>query len=149
MSGLQAASIYLAIQMILALVLAYKVAQKRHAGIDLGDGGDLDMQRRIRIHGNLVEYAPMFFLGLFALVALGAPVAFIHGFGIVFTLARLGHAFNFNNKDGRKGVPMGRFFWNLVYLAIHIGFGVFFGLFCVDRLILVAVSLGNLYLLKT
>ncbi len=113
MTGLQAASLYLAIQMILVLVLAYRVVQKRRAGISLGDGGELSMQRTVRIHGNLTEYAPMFFLGLFALAGLGGPVIAIHGFGAVFTLARFAHAFNFFNKEGVEGIPKGRFLGTL------------------------------------
>jgi len=133
MSGLQVASFYLALQMILVLVLAYKVVQKRQTGFSLGDGGDIEMQRRIRIHGNLVEYAPIFFLGLFALAALGAPIAAVHGFGIVFTLARLGHAFNFNNKEGVKGAPKGRFYGTLftwlstLFLALTLLYFIFTG----------------------
>ncbi len=114
MSGIQAASLYLAIQMILVIALAYRVVQVRAKdSISLGDGEDLGMQRRIRIHANLIEYAPMFFLGLFALAATSAPVVLIHGFGAVFTLARCGHAFNFNNKAEKSGAPKGRFFGTL------------------------------------
>ncbi len=131
MNGFQAASLYLAIQMILVLVLAYRVAQKRRAGIGLGDGGDLNMQRRIRIHANLTEYAPMFFLGLFALASLDAPVFLVHGFGAVFTLARCGHAFNFHNEDGK--LPQGRFFgtlftWlSILFLALTLLYFIFMG----------------------
>jgi len=131
MSGIQAASLYLAIQMILVLILAYNVVKKRQTGIGIGDGGDIDMQRRIRIHGNLTEYAPMFFLGLFALAGLGASVLLIHGFGAVFTLARCGHAFNFHNEDGKK--PQGRFFgtlftWlSILFLALTLLYFVFIG----------------------
>jgi uncharacterized membrane protein YecN with MAPEG domain len=132
-SNYQAASLYLAIHMILALVLAYKVVQRRTGdnSISLGDGDDLDMQRRIRIHGNFVEYAPFFLLGLFALAALSAPIYLIHGFGIVFTIARLGHAFNFHNSDGKR--PNGRFFgtlftWlSILFLALTLLYFVFVG----------------------
>ncbi|VAW00579.1 hypothetical protein MNBD_ALPHA06-601 [hydrothermal vent metagenome] len=131
MNPLQAAGLYLAIQLILMLVLAYRVVQKRMDGIGLGDGDDITMQRRIRIHGNLTEYAPLFLLGLFALASLGASVVVIHSFGIVFTVARCGHAFNFHNEDGKK--PQGRFFgtlftWlSMLFLALTLLYFVFLG----------------------
>ncbi len=112
MNALQAATFYLAIHMILFIFLAYRVVQIRQRDkINLGDNDDLDMQRRIRIHGNLSEYAPIYMLGLFGLVGADAPVHVVHGFGIVFTAARFLHAFNFYNTN--KKVPFGRFFGTL------------------------------------
>jgi uncharacterized membrane protein YecN with MAPEG domain len=45
---------------LLALVLAVNVGLMRgRKRINLGDGGDAEMQAAVRAHGNLVEFAPL------------------------------------------------------------------------------------------
>ncbi len=42
------------------LALAVRVVRGRtHYRISLGDGGNPDMQARVRIHGNFIEYVPL------------------------------------------------------------------------------------------
>ncbi len=105
----QAASLYLAFNLILLLVLGWRTAKARLAtGIGLGHGDNEDMMRTMRIHANFTEYAPLAMIGLLALAALGAPVMLIHGLGGVFTLARIGHGFGFTAPEGKR--PAGRFY---------------------------------------
>jgi uncharacterized protein len=108
----QAASLYLAFNLILLLVLGWRTAKARMAtGIGLGHGDNEDMMRAMRIHANFAEYAPLVMVGLLALAAVGAPVLLIHGLGGVFTLARIGHGFGFTAPEGKR--PVGRFYGTL------------------------------------
>lgn len=89
------------------LVLSVRVILYRaSAKINIGDGGDPMMLRRIRAHGNFSEYVPII-LVLMGLLELGhAPAWELHGIGATLLLARLlhGYAFSFT----RNWVP-GRF----------------------------------------
>jgi uncharacterized membrane protein YecN with MAPEG domain len=79
------------------LVLSVRVIQYRaSAKINLGDGGDSTMLRRIRAHGNFSEYVPLI-LVLMGLLELGkAPAYELHGIGAALLLARLLHGFAFS-----------------------------------------------------
>ncbi len=113
----QAASLYLALNLILLFIVAYRVVQTRQKhDVGLGDGGNEDVLRSMRVHANFAEYAPLPLLGLFALGGLGAPVWLIHGFGAVFTAARYAHCFGFTaSGDGR---PLGRFLGTMGTAAV-------------------------------
>lgn len=85
-------SLYAGLLALLYLALSMRVVNKRHAGIALGDGGDPDMQRRIRGHGNFSEYVPLLLilLGL-AEFAGTLPLWLLHILGVSLLAARLLH----------------------------------------------------------
>jgi uncharacterized membrane protein YecN with MAPEG domain len=64
------------------------------------DSNDLD--RAIRGHGNLIEYAPLFLILMMALELSDASKTSLYVCGIIFTLGRLMHgiAFSFMKKNG-------------------------------------------------
>lgn len=68
------------------------VGRRRGANISLGDGGDPQLQRRARGHGNFAEYAP-FALLLIALLEIGGATPFwlLHLLGLTLVVARLLH----------------------------------------------------------
>lgn len=53
--------------------------------------GDSTLQRAIRAHGNLTEYAPMFLILLYFIEAAGFTPAAIHWYGSAFLIGRLMH----------------------------------------------------------
>ena len=57
---------------------------------------DETLQRSIRGHGNLVEYAPLFLILMFILELSGAPQTQLYFSGIVFTVGRLMHGIVFS-----------------------------------------------------
>ena len=61
-----------------------------------------DLERAIRGHGNLIEYAPLFLILMLALELSDASVTSLYMSGIIFTLGRLMHgiAFSFMKKNG-------------------------------------------------
>lgn len=92
MSALQVASVYIAVNILLLVWLAFRVVGHRFSGkISMGDGGSEDLARAIRVHGNATEYIPPFLVGLLALAFLSAPTWGLHALGIGFTFGRLLH----------------------------------------------------------
>ena len=61
-----------------------------------------DLERAIRGHGNLTEYAPLFLILMLALELSDASKTLLCICGIIFTLGRLMHgvAFSFMKKNG-------------------------------------------------
>ena len=86
--------IYAAIFAVMLVVLSIRVASMRgDVRIAIGDGGNIILQRRIRVQGNFTEYVPMALL-LFMFVELqGWPHWLVHGLCLVLLAARLLHAY--------------------------------------------------------
>ncbi|MEP6483573.1 MAG: MAPEG family protein [Rudaea sp.] len=93
--------IYAAIAALLIVFLAIRVvAFRRSSKIGLGDDNNPEMRKRIRAHGNAIEYLPV---GLFLLLILElnqtAPIL-LHCFGIVLIFARVCHAWGVSHHSG-------------------------------------------------
>ena len=73
-----------------------KFLHKRNRDIDPND-----LERAIRGHGNLIEYAPLFLILMLALELSDASVTSLYMSGIIFTLGRFMHgiAFSFMKKN--------------------------------------------------
>ncbi len=80
-------------------VLSLRVVQKRSI-VSLGDGGDTELLRRIRGHGNFSEYVPLILLMLGFMELSHFSLYLIHGLGITLLVARLLHgtALSFTEK---------------------------------------------------
>jgi uncharacterized protein len=105
-------ALYAGLLGLLYLVLCgFVVAQRRRARVGLGTGGDTSLERAVRVHGNFAEYAPIFLVLLLVAELGGAASGLLHGLGIAFVLARLGHAFGLGRSSGTS---QGRFFGTLV-----------------------------------
>ena len=97
---------------LLVLFLAVRVAMWRYAHkIGLGDGGDRELIKRVRAHGNAVEYLPLCLILLGGMELNGYPAPIIHGFGVALVLSRVAHAFGLSRSSG---VSAGRFAGTLV-----------------------------------
>lgn len=104
MSDMQVAGVYVAVNIILLVYLAFRVVQRRLRGkVSVGDGGDENLALAIRVHGNASEYVPAAMIGLVVLVMLQAGSLLLHICGGAFTAGRLLHAFGFS-----KGILPGR-----------------------------------------
>jgi uncharacterized membrane protein YecN with MAPEG domain len=83
-------------------VLSYRVIRLRHQGTSLGDGGNPELLRRVRAHGNFSEYVP-FILLMIGMLELGHfPAILLHVLGITLVVARLlhGYALSFRESFG-------------------------------------------------
>ena len=80
------------------VILSFRVvARRRDQSINLGDGGDTVMLRRIRAHGNFAEYVPLTLL-LILLLELGGTTPFwaLHALGLMLLVGRLLHGYAFS-----------------------------------------------------
>lgn len=84
-----AASLLAIMQVILMLGVGLK---RGSSGISLGDGGDEDLMRRIRRHGNFIENAPMVLILLSLLEMLGGAQSVVLGLAVLFIVTRISHA---------------------------------------------------------
>lgn len=65
--------------------------------VAIGDGGNEDMLRRIRLHGNFAEYVPIALI-LILLTELGNTSSYvIHGLGAILVFGRFFHALGLYN----------------------------------------------------
>lgn len=91
---------------LLLLALSYQVVRnRRRAGVSLGSGDDRGLERAVRAHGNLIEYAPLILLLMALVEASGASPWLIHGCGSVLVISRVLHA---TGLAGKRSVSPGR-----------------------------------------
>jgi hypothetical protein len=85
---------YAAIFAVMLVALSLFVAKTRgDVRVGIGDGGNIVLQRRIRVQGNFTEYVPMALI-LFTFVEVqGWPRWLVHGLCLVLLAARLLHAY--------------------------------------------------------
>ncbi len=106
MTGLEAASLYTALLILLFLGLKLNVGRARlKAKVSMGDGGDEGLIRAMRTQMNAVEDVPIILLGIFGLAFLEAPVQLVHGLGGGLVAMRLAHAVGLG---GLAGAGVGR-----------------------------------------
>ncbi len=92
-------SLYAAAFGLLLIPITYAVGLRRmKTRTSFLDGGDEVLLRRMRSHGNFVEYVP-FALVLIGLAELnGAPTVYVHGMGALLLLSRVVHYVVINFK---------------------------------------------------
>jgi uncharacterized membrane protein YecN with MAPEG domain len=99
--------LFAALHTVLLLALLAPISRHRHAHkIGLGDGGDKELARKIRVHANFVEHVPMALLLLALLEMNGlAPLA-VWALGGTLLVARVMHAVGLSRT---AGYSFGRF----------------------------------------
>jgi len=93
--------LYVALGVLLVLVLAIRVVLRRlSARIGIGDGDDTELRKRIRAHGNAIEYLPLGLLALLLLDLDGTSPPLLHACGIALLVARVSHAIGLSRTGG-------------------------------------------------
>lgn len=105
--------LYIAANALIMFALALNVGLRRGAQSQLqpGDMGDAMLTRAIRAHANFSEFAPLVLLLLLSLALLGTPNLLLHFYGILFTAARITHAFGMMRNKHPNSL---RFIGNLI-----------------------------------
>lgn len=85
-------AVYASLNIMLLIVLAFSVVHHRISNqVALGSGNVEALERAIRTHGNLAEFAPSALILLALLELNGLPVWQLVALGTLFTLARVSH----------------------------------------------------------
>jgi uncharacterized protein len=78
----------------LFLVLSVRViGWRREKRVELGDGGERELLRRMRVHANFAEYVPFALLVMALAESMMPPRPLLHLVGIVLVAGRLFHAY--------------------------------------------------------
>lgn len=72
---------------------------RRKNKIALGDGGNPQLLRAIRVHSNFAEYVPMALLLLYMAETNGASIYLIHFMGIFLLIGRVSHAWGVSQEN--------------------------------------------------
>ena len=86
------------------------IKQRQRTRIGLGDGGDPDLQRAIRVHANFIEYTPFALLLLLLVEMTAANALLVHAFGVALVVSRVLHA---QGLGSTAGYSRGRYFGTL------------------------------------
>lgn len=115
--------LYAALCTLLILVLAGRVmAARMKYRVGLGDGGNTELNRRVRAHANAVEYVPLALLLLGGMELNGYPDWLIHVFGGTLLFSRVLHAWGLHVS---AGTSPGRFAGTLLTLLLMIVMALF------------------------
>lgn len=121
MVRLEIAALYVGVNILILLALAFMVVRARQTHkIVLGDGGNEAAQRAIRAHGNASEYIPAALVGLVLLALLdpAAPLWLLHAAGLTLTIGRILHGIGLNTGPLNIGRMAGMLLTILSYLLI-------------------------------
>jgi hypothetical protein len=101
------------------LLSARVIVFRRKNRINLGDGGDPEMLRRIRAQGNFAEYATLGIVLLGIAELQGEAALWLHGLGAMLLVGRLAHGLNFTFALNNVMLRVG----GMVLTLFALGFG--------------------------
>lgn len=94
-------ALYAGILGLIYIALSFFVIKGRFKHrISLGDGGNDDLQKRIRIHANFAEYIPFALILIILAEFTGVADMLIHILGGALVLGRLMHLYGILTKEG-------------------------------------------------
>lgn len=85
---------------------AHVILNRYRAKIGLFDGGDPQLGKAIRIHGNFTEHVPLALILMLASELNGAEAEIMHALGVILVGARLFHVYGLGISTGQS---VGRF----------------------------------------
>ena len=104
---------------LLFIWLSWKViVERQRSKVGLGDGGDPDLQRAIRVHANFIEYTPLALVLLALVDVMSGHDWLVHAFGIALVVSRLLHA---QGLGSTAGYSRGRYFGTLGTWLVIVG----------------------------
>ena len=119
--------LYAALLALLFVALSIRTLRlRRSLKIVLGDAGNDQMLRAMRVHSNFAEYAPLGLIVLYLVEAQGAPVLFIHALGMCLLVGRLSHAYGVSQVRENyrfRVVGMAMTFTTLLACSAYLLFG--------------------------
>jgi uncharacterized membrane protein YecN with MAPEG domain len=93
--------LYVALAAIILVVLSIRVIRlRRRLAVGLGTGGDADLEKATRAHGNFTEYAPIGLILVASAELSGAAGVWVHAIGVLLIAGRLLHAWGLSQSRG-------------------------------------------------
>ena len=116
--------LYAALLAIMFVVLSIRtIRQRRKLKIGLGDAGNKDMQRAVRVHANFAEYVPFSLLMIYLVEQSGVYTWFVHALCVGLLVGRLSHAYGVSQQRENftfRITGMSLTFTVLVVCALHL-----------------------------
>jgi len=85
--------VYAALLAVLFFALSVRIVRlRRRLRVAVGDGGEPELLRAIRAHGNFAEYVPLTVLLLALAESQGNPPLLLHALGLALLAGRIAHA---------------------------------------------------------
>lgn len=101
MTALGAAALYGSLSGVFLFILTVRVIRLRYRHrIDIGDGGNRDLARAVRVHGNFTESVPLALLLILTVALLGYSAWVVHALGVALIAGRVAHALGLATRTG-------------------------------------------------
>lgn len=98
-------ALYAGLLALLFVGLSVQVIRQRLARmVSLGDGGDAELSRRVRVHGNFAEYVPLALILIALAETLGAPALLLHALGLATLAGRASHAWGLSPANSMQAL---------------------------------------------
>jgi uncharacterized protein len=98
---------YIGLFLFFGIYLSVKVIKlRRKFRIGVGNGGNEELARAVRVHGNFMEQVPLTLLGMAMLEIQELPFFFVHLLGLLLLVGRILHA---KGLGASAGKTKGRF----------------------------------------
>ncbi len=113
-----AAPLYAGLLALLLMYLSLNVVRMRFRHkVSVGDGGENEVIKAMRVQANCAEYAPFGVLLLVLAELQGMPVWLVHLFGLMLVAGRVMHAYGFGSTPQK--VPLRQ--WGMYLTLTMIG----------------------------
>ena len=117
--------LYASLCTMLVVILAIRVACWRFKHkIGIGDGGDRELLKRVRAHGNAIENMPLALILLGGMELNGYSGTIIHSFGAVLFFSRLAHAIGLSRSSGTSAGRFAGSAFTWLLMLVMAGFAI-------------------------
>ena len=111
-------ALYAGLLVLVYLVLSTRtIIYRRDHKVEIGDGGDRELLRRMRVHSNFAEYVPIALVTMGLAESLGLPALGLHLIGIVLLAGRIVHAWGLSQTPHVLAMRAGGIVATLIALA--------------------------------
>ncbi len=96
---MQVVPFYAALLALLFFALSFRTVRlRRRLRIGVGDAGNTQLLRAMRVHANFAEYVPLCLLLFYFVEMRGADLRLVHGLGLGLLIGRMLHAFGVSQE---------------------------------------------------
>lgn len=87
-------TLYAGLLALVFVVLSFRtIGARRAARVEIGDGSDRELLRRMRVHANFAEYVPLALILMALAETLRSGALLLHGIGLTLLVGRIVHAY--------------------------------------------------------